>query len=94
MQYRNFDIYANNGFNYEYVTSCEARSVGGARRWFRERYAGDHRTEDFKVRALQVNRPRILPPSPLERAKLLAEWYRQCREAEDYNDPRNERYGR
>lgn len=29
------------------------------------------------------------PPSPLERAKRLADWHKQCRDAEDDNDPRN-----
>jgi len=44
-----FAILANNGFNYEYVTEVEARSVHEARRWFAAKYAGDFRTEDFRV---------------------------------------------
>ena len=32
----------------------------------------------------------IFPPSPLERAKQLHDWHKQCRDAEGDNDPRNE----
>jgi hypothetical protein len=49
-----FTILANNGFNYEYVTVIQARNALQARKEFERKYAGDHRTEDFKVRKLEL----------------------------------------
>jgi hypothetical protein len=45
-----FSIHAANGFNYEYVTEVQAKSLQEARRWFTGKYKGDHRTDDFVVR--------------------------------------------
>lgn len=45
-----FEILANNGFNYEYVRTVTAKSAIAARKWFKDAYRGDYRSSDFKVR--------------------------------------------
>ena len=44
-----FAILASNGFYYEYVITIEAENAYEARKWFKREFAGDHRTENFKV---------------------------------------------
>lgn len=47
-----YAILANNGFNYDYVREIEAESVAKARAWFKDKYRGDWRVSDFRVRNL------------------------------------------
>jgi hypothetical protein len=44
-----FAILANTGFRYDYVTQVEASDWREARRIFKRKFAGDYRTEDFRV---------------------------------------------
>jgi len=44
-----FAILASNGFSFDYVTEIEAKSPAAARAWFKREYAGDWRTENFRV---------------------------------------------
>lgn len=50
-----FAILANNGFNYEFVVETKATSPHAARKWFKETYAGDWRTSDFRVSRREGN---------------------------------------
>lgn len=44
-----FAVYVSTGFHYEYFMTLCASSSHAARKEFKRRYAGDHRTEDFRV---------------------------------------------
>jgi hypothetical protein len=44
-----FAVYVSTGFHYEYFMTLCASSAHAARKEFKRRYAGDHRTEDFRV---------------------------------------------
>ncbi len=48
-----FDVLANNGYRYEYVTRVQATTVQQARTQFKQKYGGDYRTTDFKVRRVK-----------------------------------------
>lgn len=44
-----YAILASNGFGFEFVAEVEAVSPKAARDWFKATYAGDYRTENFRV---------------------------------------------
>lgn len=44
-----YAILASNGFSYDYVCEVEAETAQAARKWFKREYAGDWRTDNFRV---------------------------------------------
>lgn len=45
-----WDVLVNNGYRYEYLTSTQAATAPKAREWFKQKYRGDYRATDFRVR--------------------------------------------